>query len=472
LHIEISVRRTTGAIPRRRLPGSRFREINSAAMNGSVEPQPPEERSGIPTFGTRIRSDESWLDHPAVHDFSHTRTARFGCAALAIGVLVVLGMIVVPVVNSIRSANRAEDAIAKADRELKAQKFPAAIASYTAALGERLRTSDRAIAYGNRGWFYTKIQRDAEAIRDFSSALQIEPKLLFARLDRGLAYHRAGRFTEALADYDKTIALDPNALDAYANRSSIYALSGRLPEAIADLSEAIRCDPDNPRWYGERGDLYLRNGELETARASYETAIRLYPEYADAYWGLGKVFRREGKPERGLAVVNDAIRLHPKSAALYFGRGLIQMDAQVLDLSQKDFDRAILLQPRFAMAYANRAWIEFWLGRPDAALGYASRAVDLNSQKAAPYYVRGRAYDEEAEYTNAVAEFDKAIALSSEFIWAVVWRTMAEAHSGACALARRDLEDATNRFPGLYQSHLMRAWFLATCPNATFATDR
>jgi tetratricopeptide (TPR) repeat protein len=166
--------------------------------------------------------------------------------------------------------------------------------------------------------------------------------------------------------------------------------------------------------------------------------------------------------------VNDAIRRYPKSAFLYFGRGLIQIDAQVLDLSQKDFDQAILLQPRFAMAYANRAWIEFCLGRSDAALGYASRAVELGPKKAAPYYVRGRAYDEETEYTNAVAEFDKAIALSSEFIWAVVWRAMAEAHSGACALARRDLEEATNRFPGEYQSHQMRAWFLATCPNASF----
>jgi tetratricopeptide (TPR) repeat protein len=358
--------------------------------------------------------------------------------------------------------------MAKAYRELTAGKFPAAIASYTTALGERLTISDRAIAYGNRGWSFAKIERDTEAIRDFSSALQIEPNLLFARLDRGLAYHRAGRFTEALADYDKTITLDPNALDAYENRSSIYALSGRLPEAIADLGEAIRCNPNNPRWYGERGDLYLRNGELESARASYETAIRLYPEYGDAYWGLGRVFRREGKPDRSLAMVNEAIRLHPKSAALYFGRGLIQMDAQVLDLSQKDFDQAILFQPRFAMAYANRAWIEFWLGRPDAALGYASRAVDLDPKKAAPYYVRGRAYDEEAEYTNAVAEFDKAIALSPEFTWAVVWRAMAEAHSGAYALARRDLEDATHRFPGEYQSYLMHAWFLATCPNAPF----
>lgn len=437
-------------------------------MHGKADPPPETAHSGIPTFGARIATDESWLDNSSLHDFLRTRMARFGCMSIAIALLVGLGAIIIPIVHSIRNAHRAEAAMAKADRELDAKNFPAAIASYTAALREPLNRRDRAFAYGSRGWALTNIERDPEAIRDFNTALQLLPDLFFARLDRGLACHRMGRFTEALADYDRALALDHNCLDAFANRALIYAHRGRLKEAIADLSEAIRCNPGDPRWYGERAELYLANDELEAARASFESAIRIYPEYADAYWGLGKVYRREGHPEHGLAVVNDALRLHPKSALLYFGRGLMQMDAQVLDLSEKDFDQAILLDPKFAMAYANRAWIEFWRGRSEVALAYANRAVDLEPKKAAPYYVRGRAYDDQGDYPGAIAEFDKAIARSSEFIWAVVWRAMTEAHSGAFALARRDLEEATDRFPGAYQSHLMRGWFLATCPNAKF----
>src|SRR6266404_7879231 len=98
-------------------------------MKGTTDLPRPNGDSGIPTSGARIRSDESWVDQPALHDFAHTRIARFGCAAIAIGILVLLGIIVIPVVNSIRSANRAEVALAKAYRELTAQKFPAAIAS-------------------------------------------------------------------------------------------------------------------------------------------------------------------------------------------------------------------------------------------------------------------------------------------------------------------------------------------------------
>jgi tetratricopeptide (TPR) repeat protein len=87
-------------------------------------------------------------------------------------------MIIVPVVNSILNARRAEQAMSKAYRELQAKKYPAAIASYTTALGQHLSPGDRALAYGNRGWAWAKVERDDEAIRDFSAALQLKPNLL------------------------------------------------------------------------------------------------------------------------------------------------------------------------------------------------------------------------------------------------------------------------------------------------------
>jgi tetratricopeptide (TPR) repeat protein len=50
----------------------------------------------------------------------------------------------------------------------------------------------------------------------------------------------------------------------------------------------------------------------------------------------------------------------------------------------------------------------------------------------------------------------------------VVWRSLTEAHLGEYEHARRDLEDAVRRFSGFHESHLMRAWFLASCPSRAY----
>lgn len=72
------------------------------------------------------------------------------------------------------------------------------------------------------------------------------------------------------------------------------------------------------------------------------------------------------------------------------------------------------------------------------------------------------------EYDHAIAEFDQAITHDSEFIWPVVCRALTESRAGAHDLARRDLSKATDRFPGCFESHWARAWFLATCPDPRF----
>ncbi|MEO5718090.1 MAG: tetratricopeptide repeat protein, partial [Chthoniobacterales bacterium] len=151
------------------------------------------------------------------------KRAVFGCVAIALlflGLLIFFGLWAA---KEVRSSMRGTAALQQGVDLIQEGQFTAAWSALTTALENRLTTAQQAFALGDRGWSLTKLDRDPEAIRDFSAALALDPNLGFARIDRGLAYHRQGKYDEALADYDRAIAGDPNLVDVYRNRALILA---------------------------------------------------------------------------------------------------------------------------------------------------------------------------------------------------------------------------------------------------------
>ncbi len=60
------------------------------------------------------------------------------------------------------------------------------------------------------------------AIADYTKAIELDPKLLSAYINRGLAYDGKGNFDQAIADYTKAIELDPTFALAYIDRGGDY----------------------------------------------------------------------------------------------------------------------------------------------------------------------------------------------------------------------------------------------------------
>jgi len=71
-----------------------------------------------------------------------------------------------------------------------------------------------------------------------------EPAVKDARyyLERGDTAYRNGDFPLALTDFDLAINLDPNLSDAYVNRAIVFRRMGDLKRAFADVSQARRID--------------------------------------------------------------------------------------------------------------------------------------------------------------------------------------------------------------------------------------
>lgn len=160
-----------------------------------------------------------------------------------------------------------EDCVQSADRALQ-------IAACTQAIDSgRWEGPELAWAYGNRGNAY-QAQRDAaNAVADYTRALELDPEVALTWHNRGLVFAALGDFERALADYDQALARDPAFGAAWGSRGVANRELGRHEAALGDLDRAIELDPNGARHYQNRANVRCALGDIEGSVADRVAAI-------------------------------------------------------------------------------------------------------------------------------------------------------------------------------------------------------
>src|SRR5580700_1412359 len=114
--------------------------------------------------------------------------------------------------------------------------------------GDHIR-SEICHAYGYRGYaefrkqLVTKKGGWDPAIADYSEAIKLDPKWVWAYSSRGFAYKNKGDFDNALPDCSQAIKLDPKYGDGYSCRGAVYFGKKDYQHAIDDYTVALTLDP-------------------------------------------------------------------------------------------------------------------------------------------------------------------------------------------------------------------------------------
>jgi len=153
--------------------------------------------------------------------------------------------------------------------------YKEAIADYTKMLEI---VPECAEAFANRAYVLAMQQRDFDkALEDWSSALNINPKMKTVFNDRGYLRLRQGDVERALADFDRAVESDPNYGLAYNNRGIARVGLGDLEGAIGDFTRALRLNPRFLEAYVNRGLVLLQQGMKREAEKDFARAVELKP---------------------------------------------------------------------------------------------------------------------------------------------------------------------------------------------------
>jgi tetratricopeptide (TPR) repeat protein len=120
-----------------------------------------------------------------------------------------------------------------------------ALAQCNAALADKIAEKDRTATLINRGIILAAAGDVNAALNDYSAALERDPSITNAYINRGSALLRASRFEEARADFDRAITMGTNQPTlAYFNRGMANEKLGALTAAYRDYKKAQSLSPD------------------------------------------------------------------------------------------------------------------------------------------------------------------------------------------------------------------------------------
>ncbi len=126
-------------------------------------------------------------------------------------------------------------------------------------------------------------QQYDEAIKAFSTAIEIIPQDYQAYNYRGIARALKGDFDKATADYNKALKIHPRYAEAYNNRGFARTQMGDLQQALNDYSRALEINPffvdayNNKAWIlATAADNRYRDGAKAIMLA--QKAVELKPD--------------------------------------------------------------------------------------------------------------------------------------------------------------------------------------------------
>ena len=94
-------------------------------------------------------------------------------------------------------------------------------------------------AYYNRGILYRKAQHFEDAIKDFTTAIKIDPNSENAYFQRAVARQTLKEYRSAIADFDRVIDLNDKNGSAYCFRGNCKQQLGYLEDACYDWQTAL-----------------------------------------------------------------------------------------------------------------------------------------------------------------------------------------------------------------------------------------
>lgn len=238
-----------------------------------------------------------------------------------------------------------------------------------------LRNHESAFAYNVRGAGYAKRGENETAIRDYSSALKLDPNFAPAYINRASAYGEVGRYDQALRDFRQAIRINPNFAGAYYNRGLVYKNMGKLDEAIADFTEAVKFQADMEDAYLNRGVVHGMTGQHKKALDDFNQSIKIKKNFAEAYYNRGIIYNMLKQYDLAIADFEKALDINPQNAAAYNNMAFALDAMGKTKEALKSYGAALQIEPDYALANNNLGMMLDRLGRYEESIAHFEKAL-------------------------------------------------------------------------------------------------
>lgn len=156
-------------------------------------------------------------------------------------------------------------------------------------------TAQQATKHVEQGDVYFAEGSYDEAINEYTTAIELDPKMAMAYWGRGRVYHFGkGVYWRAVDDYSKSIELDPKYTKAYYYRGLANVATEEYDRAISDLSRTIELEPSLSMAYNLRAWCYVHKALWDqSSQLLLSQLLERDTGLAEAYKGQGWTYVRQ-----------------------------------------------------------------------------------------------------------------------------------------------------------------------------------
>lgn len=211
------------------------------------------------------------------------------------------------------------------------------------------------------------------------AAVRIRPKSAMANMLYGLALARLNKLEKAISSFDKAIELDPTLPDARLNRGIAYAAAGKTAEAEQDFRKAMLDDPKDTHPIIALGGLFLpKEDKLDEAQKLAKDAVSIAPDDPSGHIFLARVLKRKKDYAGAIKELRSVVDSAPNWDEPRVALAVTYEDAGKPDMAEAEYRKLVELMPQDPDIHL--ALIEFLISvdKKDEAGKAISKIRELN----------------------------------------------------------------------------------------------
>jgi tetratricopeptide (TPR) repeat protein len=218
--------------------------------------------------------------------------------------------------------------------------------------------------------------------------------------------------------------------EAYGSLGQAYHTYSLLPQAEECYRNAHQLTPEDFRWSYLLASILQADSRADEAATYYKLALKQRPEYQPAAVNLGNIYLRQNRLEEARTSFEEALKIDSNCAACRYGLGQAALSAkdykqavEYLERSLKETPQANRIHYALAMAYRG-------LGDLEKARMHLAQQGPVGVRVSDPlidglqrlirgdrlHIIQGRKAFDAGRYSEAAAEFRKAIAANPNSI--------------------------------------------------------
>ncbi len=227
-----------------------------------------------------------------------------------------------------------------------------------------------------------------EALKEFSAALEINPKNTFALYGKASVYYQMKQLDSAIVYLNKLLALKPDDNLALGLRAASYQQIEKYQQAVADYNKLIKIDTTNTHYYLNLAYCYQMSSDTAQAIKYYRIAESKGDTTIELYYNLASLYASKLNFKQSLEYVDKILTKNPDFSDIY--------DLQLYNIMK--------------------------IYNCDSAIRRYSAIIDKIERKARNLLEIGICKIEEKEYPTAIALFTESYKIDSSEILNLYYR--------------------------------------------------